>query len=840
NTDLGIDSIKRVEIFSSLKEKLPQAQAIQTEHIGKLKTLRDIVDFLSNPQTKQEVSVKKEAPVLEKKQQASLIERKTLVLENIPLDSRKPIKLKPGSVFCIAGERSVLTESISQNLISLGYSPFLVSVEAPREIPKEVSGLIIVSPEKMDNAFLKNALFLAQKAYPALKRSAEQEGAVLATLSFLDGCFGLGNLNHEEVLAGGLAGLSKTAHHEWPWIHAKSLDVAPDYVSSPKAAKEIVEEILISDPVEVGLTGTSRVTIKLASSALVQNKPPFSDNEVILVTGGARGVTASCAIKFAENMTPSPTLILMGRTPKPKQEPENIVHLQEEAAIKREIMSQEKKITPRELEARYKTIMAEREIRQTIATLESKGSKAEYYSLDVRDKNALAQSLEIIQKKYGKVTGLIHGAGVIADQFIENKSPESFDLVYETKVIGLSNLLELLPKENLKFLAFFSSSTARFGRTGQVDYAIANEVLNKIAQRQARLYPSCRVVSVNWGPWDGGMVTPSLAKIFEKEGVGLIPIEAGAEQLWKEVCAQDGNIEVVILGSLHGTQSPKASETLTLAFDRELDIDKHPFLKAHILDNKAVLPVAVIVEWLSHGAMHLNPGFSFYGFENLSILKGLKIPKNQIPLIQVLAQKAEQRDGFCVVPTLLRTTWDKKNFDLNAKANIILGSPRTQETRSLSPITRAYPHTTEEMYQKFLFHGEIFQGIEKVQGLSQEGISALVRASGNPSEWMQNPLRNRWITDPLALDCAFQMMILWSFDCYGCASLPCSIGKFQQMRKFPKESIQIHAQVKSHSETKAISDIEFLDSKGTIAIMQDYECTLHGSLKNAFELNYIS
>ena len=62
-----------------------------------------------------------------------------------------------------------------------------------------------------------------------------------------------------------------------------------------------------------------------------------------------------------------------------------------------------------------------------------------------------------------------------------------------------------------------------------MDYAIANEVLNKSAQRYARMLPNCRVVSVNWGPWAGGMVTPALKKLFDQEGVGLIALETGAE-----------------------------------------------------------------------------------------------------------------------------------------------------------------------------------------------------------------------------------------------------------------------------------------------------------------------
>ncbi len=47
DVDLGIDSIKRVEILSAVQERLPAAQAIGPEQLGTLRTLRQIAEFLS-------------------------------------------------------------------------------------------------------------------------------------------------------------------------------------------------------------------------------------------------------------------------------------------------------------------------------------------------------------------------------------------------------------------------------------------------------------------------------------------------------------------------------------------------------------------------------------------------------------------------------------------------------------------------------------------------------------------------------------------------------------------------------------------------------------------------
>ncbi len=157
----------------------------------------------------------------------------------------------------------------------------------------------------------------------------------------------------------------------------------------------------------------------------------------------------------------------------------------------------------------YRLVSAQREIRRTLARIEASGARALYRAVDIRDAAAVGVRTDnrYVSKLRRPVRGIIHGAGVLADARIEDKTVEQFERVYATKVAGLRALLQAVDPDELRALVLFSSSTGRFGRAGQVDYAIANEVLNKLAQQQARRLPRCRVVSVNWGPWDGGMVS---------------------------------------------------------------------------------------------------------------------------------------------------------------------------------------------------------------------------------------------------------------------------------------------------------------------------------------------
>jgi hypothetical protein len=153
----------------------------------------------------------------------------------------------------------------------------------------------------------------------------------------------------------------------------------------------------------------------------------------------------------------------------------------------------------------------------------------------------------------------------------------------------------------------------------------------------------------------------------------------------------------------------------------------------------------------------------------------------------------------------------------------------------------AYPRMLSEVYQDLLFHGPELQGIESVEGCSDGGIRATVSAARAPAAWLRQPLRNTWLADPLVLDCAFQLMILWCFEKHGSGSLPTSAGRYRQYRRsFPREGVQIRADVKGDGPHRAVADIWFLDKSGAVvASIEDYECVIDASLNPAFRSNQL-
>ncbi|WP_223913392.1 type I polyketide synthase [Geobacter sp. AOG1] len=861
DADLGIDSIKRVEILSTLQERLPGAPAIGPEHLGSLRTLGEIARHLgAGAAPASEPSSLPVTPVADTGVPAdaakpalsvSPIGRSTIV--PVPLDTNdSTISVAAGGEFWVVDDGSPFTTELCAILRDRGVTSRLVSThEQSLHSPALLSGLVVTAPFLgTDDLFLEEAFLLLQGAAPALRQAGTAGGALFATISRLDGAFGAapdGQLS--DPLSGGLAGLAKTASHEWPEVACRAIDLG-QFADPAAAACAVADELFRSGPLEVGLTPEGRSTLALTNlpAAPVPSAIPVDKGDLVVITGGGRGVTAAAAIAFAEAC--QPVLLILGRSAAPSTEPEWLLNLTEEPRIKRAILEQAGgKLHPREIEERFRTVIAGRELSATMARIEAAGGRALYRSVDIRDGAAVGAVIEEIRREYGPVRGIVHGAGVLADRLIVDKSREQFTAVYGTKVDGLRALLAATRDDSLRFIALFSSTTGRFGRTGQVDYAVANEVLNKLAQVEMRRRPACRTVSINWGPWDGGMVTPALKKVFTGEGIGLIGLAEGGDFLVREIAASDGPVEVVALATAPGSpatvQTAVRSKNLTEALTLTLTVDDYPFLRSHVLDGKAVLPMAVIVEWLAHGALHGNPGFRFHGFNDLRICKGVVFDQSTPCTIQLMAGRAEKRESFHLVPVELHSTGKNGQTVLNARAEIVLATRLTEGIRSIIELpTTPYALHNGKLYDRErLFHGPDLHGIEQVDGCSAKGIAASVKIAPPPSSWMKHPLRSAWLTDPLVIDSAFQLMILWSFERFGAGSLPCYAGRYRQFQEaFPEEGVQVVIRVTAEREHGATADMEFLDrhSGKLVARLEGYECVIDPSLERAFQRNQLS
>nr|MBL0732705.1 SDR family NAD(P)-dependent oxidoreductase [Desulfobacterales bacterium] len=669
-SDLGIDSIKRVEIFSTLEEKLPDLPAVSPEKMAGLKTLGQIADYLAQeiqPDNSEDIiSVDTDTvPYVSNSVKSSNnnnIEKKVVSIVEQKLENKKRLSIPSGRKIYITDSKTGLAELIADEFARHGIKAVILSKANPPEISElqSAGGLVLLHDEEMnggnrsslqDDGFLKDAFLLSKGFARHLLDSADKGGALFASVTSMDGAFGFRRRSVFNPLYGGLAGLIKTAAIEWEGVNCRAIDLEPGLTDLKDIAGKIVLEFLNYNPsssVEIGIGPASRVALELepcVSDSAVEISSVVKSNDVIFITGGAKGVTAACALALAEYAKPA--IVLLGRSPEPEPEPEPawLESLDNEADMKKAILEHEQALpgnkkgsmTPSRLEKKYRKYISNREISGNLEKLKKTGARVSYYSVDVRNKDEVKAVYDKVGSKYGPVTGIIHGAGVLEDRLIIDKTPEQFEKVFDTKVKGFNALLEVVKDNKLRFIVIFSSISARSGNIGQADYAVANEVLNKIAQQESLARPECRTVSINWGPWDGGMVTKALKKEFAGKGIGLIPVDKGAECMIRELSlAPDSHVEVVIGADFTSEQdNSEDTEELSLTFKQEVDVQKLPVLQSHILDGKAVVPFALMAEWFGHGALHANPGLFLHGLDDMRLLNGIKL-ENDTKMIRLM------------------------------------------------------------------------------------------------------------------------------------------------------------------------------------------------------------
>jgi NAD(P)-dependent dehydrogenase (short-subunit alcohol dehydrogenase family) len=228
--------------------------------------------------------------------------------------------------------------------------------------------------------------------------------------------------------------------------------------------------------------------------------------------------------------------------------------LTDPAAIKAALIAQMRQdgqpVAPQAVQAAYHRLLADREIRANLGRLEQAGARVHYRQADVRDEAAFGAVIDGIYQQWGRLDGVIHGAGVIQDKLIRDKSEDSFDRVFGTKVDSALILSRRLQPAGLKFCLFFASVAGRFGNRGQADYAAANEVLAKLAAQLDRSWPG-RVAAIIWGPWSQIGMVAELEQHLGQRGLALIPPAIGTLLFEEELAGgRKGESEVVLAGDV--------------------------------------------------------------------------------------------------------------------------------------------------------------------------------------------------------------------------------------------------------------------------------------------------
>ena len=566
----------------------------------------------------------------------------------------------------------------------------------------------------------------------------------------------------------------------------------------------------------------------------------LTKDSVLLFTGGGKGITAQCAIELS-TVLPC-TYVLMGRS-RQMILPDWLSNDATEQKIKHHIVAnakqQGKKLSPKEIEQQYRKLTGSREIENTIRKIQNNGAAVHYIAADVTDPASVQRSLQDITENVGAITGFVHGAGRLADKRIERKTEDDFYAVYGTKVAGLKAVMSCINPNNLELLVVFSSVSGAFGNAGQTDYAMANEYLTKFAFQFKDQHPECHTISINWGPWDSGMVNPTLKEAFSQMGISLISIEEGTQQFVREVMEFSHSNPQVVFGSKIERPIKVVLPTAPIHVKREITPKKNPFLLDHQIGPNRVLPATCAAEWIADTCEKLFPSYHFSELRNYQVLKGLVFADDTPHTFDVCVTVEESisTDRMLLNVVITSLLNDKEVIHYRAQVLLRQNVPAPEIHKELAQKAN-WPVLQDGEYfydEKVLFHGPAFRGLKSVLHVTKDELTTICHLPAVSAK-VQGQFPSR-ATNPYANDVVLQGILAWSFHNYEKVCLPAGIELLTQYQKLPfDQDIFVDVTIVSQSRMRAKADAVIFDQQGRVFMFaKGIEGTMSKALRGLFK-----
>lgn len=873
--DLGIDSIKRIEVVGAMLQLLPAGHRdALTEHRSKLNTqptLNGMLDLIATTQVGGAVAVPFDRAGGEQRVEGAASRsavghppRQVMrpVAEPIPAGAGRVLE---AGRFVLTRDASGVADALAALLRARGRECLLLDAELGDEAALmaaakalgegPVAGVLhlaALGTGPLGDALpgWRAALQSNEKSFFVLLRELDgrlaERGHVLAA-SDLGGLFGReGGAPAGLRLLGGAIGALKSYLEERPALRVKAVDLDPARNAAEQAADLLAEIELDGGRQEVGYPAGRRTSFRSVGEEVVADpaREAALKDLVVLATGGARGITAEVLRELA---VPGNTLVLTGRSALVEAEAPDTAALADAGALRNHFVGLVRagtlKLTPGEIQRKVQGVLDQREMRANVADFRAGGATVEYHAVDVTDAAAIGALMADLTQRHGRVDGVVHGAGVIEDKRLADKRSDSWSRVVETKILGLLALARHADPAALKFFTVFSSVAGRYGNSGQSDYATANELMNRLCtQLQARWGERVAVSALCWGPWGAtkfgaGMVTAETEAKFAAKGVTLVSAALGRRLFRQELARVAGTpVEIVCgeadwesheaakghlrsappLAPLLGVTEAQSLPTGERLVPITLDPARHLYLQEHALDGKYVLPAAAALEIMAEAAAALWPGWKVTEVHEHKLMKGVDMgPEGRTLRVFLSPPPYGSSEGFEVSAQLqseLAAGRWMTHYRCVVRLEQLLPAPMA--------MPRA-PHDDKPLpvakaYGEWLFHGPRFQVIQRIHGLSAVGSGSQV-VSTHPSRWLAREAADGpgWVFDPALLDAAAQMAWLWARAYRDESALPARFGRVVRYRdRLPAVLHMEYQRIESADPTLVRGNVTFFDEHG--------------------------
>ncbi len=533
----------------------------------------------------------------------------------------------------------------------------------------------------------------------------------LAFVQFGNGLFSRGQTNtHLGSSMISAVAFASSLHLERPLIKIRALEFDPRLASSNWIGK-LFNEFISSDSFKAIGFDAKGVRRKMAYElaeikAKSRTTEKLNSDDVVLITGGAKGITAECALALGEKY--GCKLALVGSS----------------------VLSPE--------------------IEATLQRFKLKNITAEYFSCNISSAPAIKELISNIENHLGKISAVVHGAGINKPRRAEQVTSEEALNEISPKLRGAYNLAEVLRKNKLKYFVAFTSIIGVTGMQGNSWYAFSNETLD-LFLRNYKKQTGTETLTIAYSVWSevGMGERMGSTKTLSGMGISAIAPDKGIAQFLHWIEHETDDQQIVVAAKLGGLDTWKrktysipvsnryledlvyyepgvelvAQATLSRYHDRYTD--------DHSFNGSLLFPTVFGIEAMAQAALCVTGKTNFTSiiFENISLQKPIVVPQSGEAKIQVRAEVVFQ-DGLMKVITGVST--EDSNFNTNHFSAEITFSEETKPLNKLSLALPEKPLTIEpktDLYSWLLFQGKTFQNIDKVYSLNSQSVCFSVKSS---------------------------------------------------------------------------------------------------------------
>ncbi len=568
--------------------------------------------------------------------------------------------------------------------------------------------LVYMPREAVDSANLDKIVDLLA----AVARKYE-DAAMLGFIQFNDGRF-LREINYQEPAEADYSAVSFAAslHHERPDIKIRVIEAdsrISDEVTAGIILNEFATELSFDTAgYDVDLIrrtmkyGPAHVTISRKTEA------HFNERDVIVATGGAKGITAACTLAFAGRYLCKTALV--GSSP------------------------------------------LNDEIENTLQQYRQKNLTVLYYPCDISDIASVKQTTEKIEHDLGEITVVIHGAGKNIPRRASQVLSASALSEIGPKLSGAMNLCEALKEKHLKYFVALTSIIGITGMPGNSWYAFSNENLD-LYLRATGKKRHFKVRTIAYSIWDeiGMGARMGSNQVLAGMGIGSIPPAQGVEHFlqWIEHDTRDQQVAVSAeMGSLDTwnvlrPRLPEAKRYISdirffepgkelitrVKLSRTTDL----YLDDHNYNGSLLFPTVFGLEAMAQAAFLLSgiDGRVSVTFENISLIKPIVVPDTGDTEIEIKAAVIDEQIPSAGYPRIyVGISTEHSGFStFHFSSEITFIKQAIPETREIELSTPLMICPETDLYTWLLFQGPKFQNIKKVYTLNSGRTEFL---SGKP------------------------------------------------------------------------------------------------------------